>query len=52
MTCISHRQSVNCKTIKSVTMLSQNGFWLIQSETPECLTLPDMFHTDVMILRL
>ena len=42
MTCISYRQSVNSKTIKSVTMLSQSGFWLksVQSETSECSTLP------------
>ena len=25
---ISYRQSVSSKTIKSVTMLSQSGFWL------------------------
>ena len=38
----SYRQSVNSKTIKSVTMLSQSGFWLksVQSETSECSTLP------------
>ena len=54
MACISYRQSVNSKAIKSVAMLSQSGFWLksVQSDTSECLTLPDMFHTDVMILGL
>ena len=37
-----HRQSVNSKTIESVTMLSQSGFWLktVQSETSECSRLP------------
>ena len=54
MTCISHRQSVNSKTIESVTMLSLSGFWLktVQSETSDAQHCPDMFHTDVMILRL
>ena len=39
---ISYRQSVNSKTIKSVTTLSQSGFWLksVQSEISECSTLP------------
>ena len=34
--------AVNTKTIKSVTMLSQSGFWLktVQSETSECSALP------------
>ena len=42
MTCISYRQSVNSKTIKSITMLSHSGFWLkiVQSEASECSTLP------------
>ena len=42
------------QTIKSITMLSQSGFWLktVQSETSECSTLPRHVHTDVMILRL
>ena len=37
------RQSVNSKTIiKSITMLSHNGFWLkiVQSKAFECSTLP------------
>ena len=42
MACISYRQSVNSKAIKSVSMLSQSGFWLksVQSDTSQCLTLP------------
>ena len=39
---ISCRQSVNSKTIKSIIMLSQGGFWLkvVQSEASEYSTLP------------
>ena len=39
---ISYIQSVDRKTIKSVTMLAQSGFWLksVQLETSECSTLP------------
>ena len=54
MTCISYRQSVNSKAIKSITMLSDSGFRLkiVQSEASDAQHCPDMFHTDVMILRL